>query len=1065
MTPPLRQGLTFLMGFGFALWPTYSPLIGLVVFFRASSSLSRWDLVALLSTLSLSLPLFLQQNWLVGLEALGVPLLAWLIYRTAADIHTRKQIRSLFSTKTIAFGFLTGLAIAVLVGWFQIDSFNPAAKTITEAISWGSSSALYGHSIFALGALIAILMPSPTLRFLSLGISALGILASVSREAAIAWLIVTVVLLFIDLGRKRWQLYLEILLLILMIALTSGLGTFMGWGRSGLLLDVAPGITNTSNLIQGSEIAKGDWWDSHGVRMQASEAVIAGQELTVYELTKEEPEYWNRLQQIVSLEKDQSYTLSTWIKSSPTNQSTTDGLNNQILVDRPQPGIQGWMQYQSPAGKTEGIIAFGTLIEDQWDARVVGEGTLLGHGIIEEDSTTEWKRVYLSFSYEGKPLLLDWRVGLVPDNREIAGTKASFAGFQFEKGDQYSQYTPGPANKGLSLAVGRVPYWEAAIQGIREKPFLGWGKGAFPAYFQQLSQQDSKILTIPSHTHNLFFEILFQRGLLGFLGLLLFITFLAYKAIIKRDAAFLLIFVAILLTNIFDYSFFYPALLFPLAAIAGWRSTSFQLETVDIENLNQFGVRTVLALSDWLLAMLCLSAATLLFNQFTTTQFTWGEHFWTVRLGLLLFPLLIWREGLYPGYGLRIPEELKKHVRGSVYAGLLLISLSVFASSAFNSPHFLILITFMLLIPLAPFVRVFTKQLLRRAHVWGCGVIVVGTGQTAKRIVKAMRKNQLSGLKPVAYFEDAELSTQTRSTQTPETELIGDTLDNLPVLNTFSDVESYAAYHGVNHAVVVSSGLGHNVEANKQFLTNGPKIFQKIQFVPELAGFPTESVRAGDLGTFLALELTNNLRIKSNQRIKRFMDLAIGSCCTLLLSPLLLAIYIWVKLDSKGSAFHWSARLGQNGKDFRCLKFRTMVVNAEEILQEVLANDPALKAEYDEFHKLENDPRLTRAGKFLRKYSLDELSQLFNVLIGEMSLVGPRPYLKRELSDMGEGAEIIAEAKPGMTGYWQVSARNEVSFVERVQMESYYVRNWSIWWDLVLLVQTTTVFTSKRKGK
>ena len=145
MTHPVRQGLTFLMGFGFALWPTYSPLLGLVLFFRIrwqSSQLSRWDFLALIGGICLSAPLLFRQDWFGALEAFGIPFLAWLIYRTAADIHTRQAIRSLFSTKTIAFGFLTGLTIAVLVGWFQIDSYNFAAKTVTEAIVWGSSPAL-----------------------------------------------------------------------------------------------------------------------------------------------------------------------------------------------------------------------------------------------------------------------------------------------------------------------------------------------------------------------------------------------------------------------------------------------------------------------------------------------------------------------------------------------------------------------------------------------------------------------------------------------------------------------------------------------------------------------------------------------------------------------------------------------------------------------------------------------------------------------------------------------------------------------------------------------------------
>jgi len=146
--------------------------------------------------------------------------------------------------------------------------------------------------------------------------------------------------------------------------------------------------------------------------------------------------------------------------------------------------------------------------------------------------------------------------------------------------------------------------------------------------------------------------------------------------------------------------------------------------------------------------------------------------------------------------------------------------------------------------------------------------------------------------------------------------------------------------------------------------------------------------------------------------------------------------------------------MGRDGKLFSCLKFRTMVLDAEAVLQRMLEEDGRLREEYLRYHKLRHDPRITRVGRFLRKTSLDELPQVWNVLRGEMSLVGPRPYLPRESLDIGVIQSEILRVPPGITGLWQVNGRNQTSFSERVQLDAYYVRNWSVWLDLVLLART-----------
>ena len=154
--------------------------------------------------------------------------------------------------------------------------------------------------------------------------------------------------------------------------------------------------------------------------------------------------------------------------------------------------------------------------------------------------------------------------------------------------------------------------------------------------------------------------------------------------------------------------------------------------------------------------------------------------------------------------------------------------------------------------------------------------------------------------------------------------------------------------------------------------------------------------------------------------------------------------------------------MGRNGSLFSCIKFRTMVNDAETLLQRMLEEDAELREEYMRYHKLRDDPRVTRIGKFLRKTSLDELPQLWNVLRGEMSLIGPRPYLPRESKEIGATQSDILRVPPGMSGPWQVAGRNQSSFEDRVCMDDYYVHDWSVWLDIVLLARTVkTVLLSR----
>ncbi len=237
-------------------------------------------------------------------------------------------------------------------------------------------------------------------------------------------------------------------------------------------------------------------------------------------------------------------------------------------------------------------------------------------------------------------------------------------------------------------------------------------------------------------------------------------------------------------------------------------------------------------------------------------------------------------------------------------------------------------------------------------------------------------------------------------------------------------------------------------------------IFPNILFILDTAPFGSLWVRTIDLHGRLAIETNYHLLNKQEMIIKRVLDMSITLILLLLTFPIFIILALLVRLDSKGPILYRQKRLGKDGETFDSYKFRTMYEKAEERLQELLTNDSQAKAEYEKYHKLSNDPRVTRVGKFFRRYSLDELPQFLNVLKGDMNLIGPRSYLPRELPAMGESARIILKVKPGITGWWQVMGRNATSFKERLQLDEYYISNWSIWLDIYILIKSVWVVLS-----
>lgn len=213
------------------------------------------------------------------------------------------------------------------------------------------------------------------------------------------------------------------------------------------------------------------------------------------------------------------------------------------------------------------------------------------------------------------------------------------------------------------------------------------------------------------------------------------------------------------------------------------------------------------------------------------------------------------------------------------------------------------------------------------------------------------------------------------------------------------------------------------------------------------------NAESGSYKTVYEKVIIEKVRRKLYLFTKRIFDILISIVLLLFFSPLLILISIFIKAEDKGSAFIVQERIGKDGKIFKFYKFRSMVSNADDVLEEML-KDSKLKREYKKNMKFKNDPRITKVGKFIRKTSIDELPQLLNVLKGDMSLIGNRPYLPREKEDMEEYYEDIVSSKPGITGYWQVNGRSSVSFEDRLKLESFYSKNMDLLLDIKIFFLT-----------
>lgn len=349
--------------------------------------------------------------------------------------------------------------------------------------------------------------------------------------------------------------------------------------------------------------------------------------------------------------------------------------------------------------------------------------------------------------------------------------------------------------------------------------------------------------------------------------------------------------------------------------------------------------------------------------------------------------------------------------------------------------------------------RGLVKFLLMKVGGWIRPMVIIGWGDNALQTARAFDEEALMGYRLIAFLvpegrERFEQNYLNRSKQ------------SVPCISLGPDPELTLKTLGDPHAVVALEQGG--IDAYQGMIQQVSRRVANMQVVPAVRGLPLYGMEVNHFFTHEVLLLTmrNNLARPGLQLMKRCFDLTASILVLIVGSPILLWIAAKV-LASGRPIFYGHRRVGQNGKHFLCYKFRTMAVNADVLLKELLERDPQARAEWDRDFKLKNDPRITSIGHFLRKTSLDELPQLWNVLKGEMSLVGPRPVVDAELERYGNQIDYYLEAKPGVTGLWQVSGRNDVSYDTRVYLDAWYVKNWSLFNDIVILLKTVKVIFKK----
>ncbi len=450
-----------------------------------------------------------------------------------------------------------------------------------------------------------------------------------------------------------------------------------------------------------------------------------------------------------------------------------------------------------------------------------------------------------------------------------------------------------------------------------------------------------------------------------------------------------------------------------------------------------------LALTDIITLFMVISAVTLL-------RFALGGTF-SLRTYMMLLPLLplfptaFLLADLYPGALLPPHEELRRFCITISTCFLILGTITFFARGVTTYSRTVFVFSWLLAMVAIPLMRVWLRGRQVRRGRWGIPAVLIGTGAPASIMTRNAQLRPRIGLRVVGVLSNTREQ--------------GSEFEGIPVLGSLADVQSVANAYPGSYALVPEQG---DQPPQSDIMSQLDRLFPRIILLPRAETLSQRWASTRDIGGVVGLELRQNLLSPRRLLFKRGMDISVAALGLLLLSPFFLMAALWIRLDSRGPAFFGHTRIGRNGKAICVWKFRTMTCDGDSVLNRHFAECPDARTEWEATQKLQNDPRVTKAGRFLRKTSLDELPQLWNVLWGDLSLVGPRPIVRTERCRYRECYDLYSRTRPGITGLWQISGRNLTSYDQRIDLDAYYVRNWSIWFDLYILVKTIPVVLTGR---
>ncbi|MBN1535640.1 MAG: undecaprenyl-phosphate galactose phosphotransferase WbaP [Anaerolineales bacterium] len=452
----------------------------------------------------------------------------------------------------------------------------------------------------------------------------------------------------------------------------------------------------------------------------------------------------------------------------------------------------------------------------------------------------------------------------------------------------------------------------------------------------------------------------------------------------------------------------------------------------------------VLLFSDLVSLLFASSLALVIWSQVRSDLIL--KDYLSIAFLVFMFPLSYVLTGLYPAIGKSPVEELRGLTIATTVVFLLLGTMSFYMHNAerFSRASFGIAWVFALF--MVPVSRNIFRAICSSIGLWGEPVALIGYEKRGQQIWKFLKNNPKLGYRPVVVLNG--YSTQ----DVPTVPLAELKFSNLSPDLSLKELE------GVKTAILIPD------ETPKEFLSEVIEghwhKFQSLIMISDEQNGGSVWVTPHDIGGILGLEVRQNLLNEFHQVVKRFMDLSI----IILTAPAWIVCFgligIMIVINSPGPVFYRQKRIGKNGNKLMVWKFRTMINNADQVLEDYLTKHADLREEWKATQKIKNDPRTTSIGKFLRRFSLDELPQIINVIKGEMSLVGPRPIVEEEIDFYKNHFHLYKKVKPGMTGLWQVSGRNDTTYEERVKLDEYYVRNWSAWADIYILASTAKAVLS-----